>query len=368
MDVKVLTRHNPSNYGSLLQSIATLKVLKDLGYNAQIIDYHRKDDYGLSKIQVEAALKFSNLIKRIIYMVVRYPIEKFAECKFAKMRKAYLSITSPVYNRDDLKRLKADVFVTGSDQVWGPMVNGKFDSAFFLDFVDVSKRCVSIAASFGRTNFDADTQSVYQQLLSRYYKITVREDSAVRLLHSFENVHCIGQVLDPTLFLDKSQWLDELGLENTKENVQSPYILIYQIHNDPKLSIYAKKLAETKHCRLVRVNPFFHQTMRSGKFICCPDLKEFISLFMGAKLIVTDSFHGTCFSINLNKQFIEILPNNSTGTRNQSILTLTNLSHRIVRDFEDFSLADEKIDYKKVNAILDIEREKSLGLVKELFV
>jgi hypothetical protein len=367
MNIKVITRHNPSNYGSLLQSIATLKVLKDLGHDAEIIDYHRKDDYGLTKIQVEAISKFSNPVKRFIYMVVRYPIEKFAECKFAKMRKAYLQMTQPIYSYKELKHLTGDVFATGSDQVWGPMVNGKYDGAFFLDFVDDSKRRVSIAASFGRTNFDEETKSAYRKMLLRYYKITVREDSAVQMLQSLGNVNCLGQILDPTLFLNKSQWLNVLGLEDRGMDTQAPYVLIYQIHNDSNLSTYAKQLAEKMNCRLLRVNPFFHQALRTGKFVCCPDVKNFIALFLGAKVVVTDSFHGTCFSIILNKQFIEILPINATGTRNQSLLSLTGLNHRIVHDFNDFSLADEMIDYKKVNLILEDERMNSVSLVKLLF-
>ena len=81
---------------------------------------------------------------------------------------------------------------------------------------------------------------------------------------------------------------------------------------------------------------------------------------------MTDSFHGTCFAINFGKQFIEILPNNATGTRNQSILELTGLSGRILRDFNDYSLMDETIEYQNVWKILEEERKKSLERLKEL--
>ena len=82
--------------------------------------------------------------------------------------------------------------------------------------------------------------------------------------------------------------------------------------------------------------------------------------------MITDSFHGTAFALNFNKQFIEILPNTKTGSRNQSILNLTGLADRIVTDYEDFSIANRKIDYVKVNNILQREREKSLNIIKKM--
>lgn len=111
---------------------------------------------------------------------------------------------------------------------------------------------------------------------------------------------------------------------------------------------------------------YLHQKFRGGKFICCPDLGEFLALIDNASCIITDSFHGTCFAINFGKQFIEILPNNATGTRNQSILELTGLSNRILRDFNDYSLIDESIDYIEVDRILTDERMKSKEVLKKL--
>lgn len=82
--------------------------------------------------------------------------------------------------------------------------------------------------------------------------------------------------------------------------------------------------------------------------------------------MITDSFHGTAFALNFNKQFIEILPNTKTGSRNQSILNLTGLTDRIVSDYEDFSIAKCEINYVKVNEILAKEREKSLNILKKM--
>ena len=257
--------------------------------------------------------------------------------------------------------------MTGSDQVWGPTIDGRYDSAYFLQFVDSNTPKLAYAASFGKTKFDERTVTEYKSMLAEYDKIAVRENSAVKMLHDWGLNNCVGQVLDPTLLLDSEEWKRLLVNEcDSRKYEGKKYILVYQIHNDPKLSDYAKRLAKHTGFELLRVNPMLHQKYRGGKFICCPDLGEFLALIDNASCIVTDSFHGTCFAINFGKQFIEILPNNATGTRNQSILELTGLSNRILRDFNDYSLFGEKIDYNRVYEALKVEREHSVCVMKEL--
>ena len=369
MNVKVITRHSPSNYGSLLQSIATVKTIEGLGHDCSIIDYQRPDERGLKGVltQVNCKAGFSNPLKKLAYIAIRYPIEKFAQVRFDRMRKKYLKMTSRCSSHVDLKKISADAFITGSDQVWGPMMNGVYDSAYFLQFVGKDSRKLAYAASFGKTKFDESTVVAYKKMLSEYDKIAVREKSAVSLLEEWGLNNCLGQVLDPTLLLDMSQWTNLLIKKNDFDKYKDlKYILVYQIHNDPKLSGYAKRLAKHTGMELLRVNPMLHQALRGGKFICSPDLSEFLSLVANASCIVTDSFHGTCFSINFGKQFIEILPNNATGTRNQSILELTGLSDRILCDFNDYSLVDKVIDYGKVNELLEVERRKSLEVIRSM--
>lgn len=362
MNVKVITRHAPSNYGSLLQSVATIKIIEYLGYEAEIIDYRRADESGLEKVWTEAKQKYDNPLKQLAYTIVRYPIERYAETRFDKMRVAYLPMTKVCSSHSMLSLLEADVFMTGSDQVWGPMVNGMYDSAYFLQFTKCGKR-VSYAASFGKTKFDEFTITDYKKMLATYDKIAVREDSAVQLLESWKLTNCIGQVLDPTLLLSGDEWRKWASIDKSEKK---PYILVYQLHNDPNLSTYAKNLANKMGMELVRVNPFIHQIRRGGRFVCCPDVKDFLRLINESTIMVTDSFHGTCFAINLNKQFVEVLPNNGTGIRNQSILKLVGLSDRIITDYSDWSITNHEIDYYSVNSILDTERQNSLYKLKQL--
>lgn len=363
MDIKVITRHAPSNYGSLLQSIATTTVLERLGHKCEIIDYIRDDEHGLGGVRTSLGNKpewAGSPLKRLAYIALRYPEEKKAELKFSEMRRKYLKLTRLCRTHDDLKRLDADIFMTGSDQVWGPILNGHYDEAYFLSFVR-DKRKIAYAASFGRTDFTPKILSEYKRLLASYSGIAVRENTAVGLLRQM-GVRCVGQVLDPTFLLTGDEWSRMI-----KKNINDKYVLVYQLHNNPALSGYAVRFAEHVGLPLYRVSPTFHQIRRGGRFIYLPDLPDFLSYIKNCTYFITDSFHGTAFALNFNRQFIEILPNNKTGSRNQSILQLTGLTDRIVTDYNDFSLATSNINYLPVNEILTNERNKSINILKSLF-
>lgn len=363
MKIKVITRHTPSNYGSLLQAMATIQVIESLGHQCEIIDYRKKNEIGIKGILTTLQNKPSwekNPIKKYLYIALRYPEEKIAAILFEKMRSKYLKMTSRCYRINDLKTLTADIFMTGSDQVWAPLLDGNYDKAYFLNFASPNSRKVAYAASFGKTQFSEKVIKDYKHLLSQYNAITVRESHAVKLLQDW-NIECKGQVLDPTLLLDAQEWSKYI----TKE-IKGKYVLIYEIHNNPLLDDYAKRFAKHVGLPLIRISPSLHQISRGGKMIFCPSLGTFLSYIKNAQYIITDSFHGTAFAINFNKEFIEILPNNKTGSRNQSLLQLTGLEDRIIVNYNDYSLADKQINYAMVNEIMKKERQCSMHILSLL--
>ena len=103
------------------------------------------------------------------------------------MRRKYLNLTKEYSDIRQLKDAKpvADVYMTGSDQVWGPVMDGTYDSAYCLSFTDDSDKRVAFAASFGRTNFSVEVREFFQKWLPRYDNIAVREDSAIQMLNSW---------------------------------------------------------------------------------------------------------------------------------------------------------------------------------------
>lgn len=354
LKVNIITRHSIINYGSLLQAFALQEVIKRMGHSCEIIDYIREDEtyQNIEKSILKRKNKWnSNIFKNILYLLIRQPESIIAGRKFAKMRKKYLFLTRNYSSVGQLlkNRPEADIYVTGSDQVWGPVVDGTYDDSYFLSFVNGKK--VSYAASFGRTEVKDELLNLCKGLLSSYEKITVREKSAVKILKDMGIESEL--VLDPVLLLSSFFW-DKY----TEPIIEKDYILIYQLHNDKTLGEYAKKVAEAKGLSLIRVSAYYHQILREGKLKYCPSLGKFLGYIKNAKCLITDSFHGTAFAIIFNIPFIEILPKNSTGTRNMNILELTGLTDRILTNVDNTKLIDEKIDYTDVNRIL-LEYRKS---------
>ena len=167
MKVAVITRHAITNYGSLLQSLATQKILAKLGYDNLIIDYVRKDENyrAIAKVLLEKNPKWNkNLLTRTIYMLLQSPEYYVAGKAFERMQNKYLYLTERCETREDLNRLSAvDIYMTGSDQVWGPIGNESYDDAYFLAFAPDSAYKVSYAGSFGRTVFSDDVVEKYKK-------------------------------------------------------------------------------------------------------------------------------------------------------------------------------------------------------------
>lgn len=362
MKVAVITRHAICNYGSFLQSYALQKAIEKLGNEAVIIDYIRDDEEYHKRINI--ALKKSkrwnkNFLMRMIYKLSRYPETVLMEKKFAQFRNKHLKMTKLYTSFRELVNDKpqADIYCTGSDQVWGPISLDNYDPAYCLDFTNDADVKISYAASFGKTKFEGDTMSYFENALKKYKYLSVRENSAAEIIRNM-GIDKVEQVLDPTLLLNADEWSTLIEKEITGK-----YVLVYQIHSNPELDKYAEEFAKKVNLPLLRVSFYLHQVSRSGKLIYLPTIGEFLSYVKNAEYMVTDSFHGTAFAINFNTQFVNVV-HDETATRNQSLLQLTGLTDRIVTDKTDYSIIDRKIDFERVNSIMEENRKISMNRLK----
>lgn len=362
--VAYITRHTVSNYGSVLQAYATQTALENLGYDPVCINYWREDEKpkNLAATLLQTSRWNKNALTRALYQITQKPVFDYAVKKFDGYRGALLSMTEKEYNtvsqlEKDLP--DADVYMTGSDQVWNTITKDEIDPAFFLSFVPSGRRKIAYAASFGGKTVKETDRKQIQEYLKRYDAVSIREASGVKLAEEL-GVSAV-QVLDPTFLIEKEDW--EKIIPQKKPPQQ--YVLVYQLHPNKAFEKYAKAFAEKKGLPLYRVHPYFHHFVKCGKFICCPPVSEFLWYIKNAEYFLTDSFHGTSFAINLNTNFIDILPN-KYSERNLSILQLTGLTRRILQNDSDFSAADTPIDFQKVNTMIQAERKKSLQILKAM--
>ncbi|WP_022760628.1 polysaccharide pyruvyl transferase family protein [Butyrivibrio sp. AD3002] len=354
--VLVITRHAIANYGSILQAIATQRAVEGLGFECKIIDYIRNDEFKSNGLIT--AGKQKTYVKKFPPMLAAYYLARLSEdksaCnKFERMRQKWLPMTELYHDLSNPP--EADIYMTGSDQVWGPLMNFQYDWNYFLDFVKGSKKKVAYAASFGKMEIEERNLAKMLQCFKEYDSITVRENQAVSFLN--DNNIPSTQVLDPTLLFTGDEWRTMLSAKERED--KGKYVLVYQIHKNERLSSYAAKFAQRVGLPLKRLAVMRHQKSWGGDFIETPDIQEFLEYFDNAAYVVTDSFHGTAFSINLNTPFVTLMPETGTSARNISLLELTKLTSLIARDENDFSVLESDIDFTEANHTLEKERIKS---------
>lgn len=360
--VAIISRHAISNYGSLLQAYALERTIKDLGYCAKTIDYNRTEEksWHLCKVDIENSTWKNNPLKKSVFYGVNVLNRTRQFYKFQGFRRELMDLTDEYCSFQELNSNPpvADLYVTGSDQVWNETIHGELDWSYFLDFLSDEKR-IAYAASFGNDTIKEEHKDRIRIALSKYNNISVRESSGQDIL---ADLGLNGElVLDPTLLLEQEKWNEVIGDMVVPDG---KYILLYQIHKNEKLVEYAKKYAQKIGCKVINISVSYTQKKRGIEFKCLPDYKEVLALFRGAYRIVTDSFHATSFSINFNKQFVTILPQVS-ASRIKSFLSLMKLENQVLTDTSDYDLLDNLIDYSLVTPLLTELRQESIQWLKE---
>lgn len=361
--VAYLTRHTVSNYGSVLQAYATQTALEKLGCDPVCINYYRSDEKP--KELVHTLLQCSkwnkNALTRLVYMLTQKPVYSYAGKKFEQYRKI-VRVTKDEYNSEQdliLNCPEADIYMTGSDQVWNTITLNKIDPVYFMSFLKDGQKRIAYAASFGSSCVKDEDKPVMSKLLKKYDFISVRENSGIKIAEEL-GVNA-SQVLDPTLLLTKEEWEKIIP----KRECAEKYVLVYQLHPNKRFDKYAKEFAKKKGLKLYRISHCFHHIVRSGKFICCPKIEDFLWYIKNAEYFLTDSFHGTAFAIGLNTQFVDVLPKNYSE-RISSVLSLIGYENRILKSYDDFSLADKEINFESVNQKINSQRLKSYEILKNM--
>lgn len=349
MKASVITLHSVCNYGTQLQLYATQEKLKEYFDDVEVIDFRRNDTYGVGLLNTFTK---GNILKAPIIL----PTLIYWKHIFGSFQKKYIKLSERKYLCDkDFENYKddADVYFTGSDQVWNSGWNKGIIPQYYLNFISENKPRFAYAASFGLSKVNNEDIGKTKDLIAKYQYISVRENSGVNILkdqYCYENVF---RILDPTLAMKPDFW----RAVAPKSKIKEKYILIYNLQRSREFDRYAEELAVRTGLKLYRFCTRFDQIIKNGRSIVIPKIFDFITLIDNATLVLTDSFHATAFSMNLNTEPICLYPKEYSG-RLSEFLELVECSDRHPDNYEDFSVLERSVDFERVNSILAEERKK----------
>lgn len=340
MKIGLLTYHNSTNYGAVLQTYATCRALLELGHEVEIIDF-RQDEKKSSRSFV-FYFKVKNFWR---FMGERYP-----------------RLTEPIATIEELKARKwdYDCLIVGSDQVWNPQIALDKLEAYFLNFGDDNLKRFSYASSFGIAEWPQNKDnliSVIKKDLSCFNAISVREETGQKIIKETFGLDS-KVVLDPTLLhRDYKELIGEI-----KPNHE---IINYLLYRSPKQLEIIKHLSAMMGKKPRMISTIHY--VKGFTYTYPPSIEAWLRYMSGAEYVMTDSFHGLAFSLIFNKQFIVISPNNGRNSRLLNLLKSVGLEHRHYFDTDEIpyeKILEEKIDYIEVSKRLGALRDRSWDYLK----
>ena len=385
MKVGIITYHFPYNCGAALQCFALQTKLEELGHEVCIINYrpwYHQNRYSPLKNPIYFANKrfhdpAGNLAKRCyhavdgfyktVYSWRNYSKVSLKEQKFKPFVKKYLKETKVYRSLEQLKKNppKCDIYISGSDQLWNSAItSGKFDSAYFLNFGDknIGRMSYSVGADFSKIS---EPEKVLSDLVKDLDIISLRESKWLPFVEKATEGKIPTHIdVDPTLLLKDETYCKYMPkMPEEKE----PYILTYTMEGETQKQIYngARILSEKLGMKVIDVsgNPNHMNRKVADNRLCGPD--EFLWYVKNAEYVVTNSFHGTVFSVIFKKQFVTI-PHAVTGNRVTELLDKLGLERRYYRvTTEAVDEITNKIDYNNVEKRLEELRESSIEFLSE---
>ena len=350
--VGIITIVNVNNYGAELQAFATFRKLQLMGYNAEIINYLYYKDWRYIDSKMSRSFNSMSIKGKIIYFA-KYRVASFVLnkilpliCKDEKQRIANFN-SFHQHNTRFSKLYKSmkdlytdtpiyDVYMVGSDQVWNPNASSSIEP-YFLTFAPHSALTVSYASSFGVSKIENNSIANRIKLgLSSIKTISVRESSGVNLVKELTG-RTAQLVCDPTLLLNKSEWTMFM---KPVSNMPQRYVLIYQLSESDAIVKLATRIGKQEQIPVYRIckRAFKVKKDKGVVNILNAGPSEFLSLITNASFIITNSFHGTAFSINFDVPFYTVVSaKKKNNNRMESLLDYVGLGKRIVKDDVDIT-------------------------------
>lgn len=294
------------------------------------------------------------------------PQKQFKE--FAKKHYFLSSEYFPAFQYDMLNH-SCEIFVVGSDQTWNCQIYAEDWNYFYLDFVTDKRRKVSYSASFGTPEGAALTE-LRKKFLERFHAVSVREEFGVELCENLYGIHA-QRVLDPVFLLEKKDY-EELT-EKTPISEEEPYIITYLLNpTEEKRRVCLEVQKNLGGIKLINmIDAYQGEEDYNRKVLECDNIKadlsveEWLYCMNHSKFVITDSFHGTCFAMIFEKDFITFKARETA--RFEIFEGYPEIRGRILEEGADHDVEElvSAIDYSKIRRRLESEKESSKQFIRE---
>ncbi len=366
MIIGILTIPFNNNYGGFLQAFALKTILTQMGHT--VVFLNRQRDQGKElKFRIYRWLVKLGIIKDFLAKR-RERLSRYTD----EFKACYLSpITNPCYDTKSLekccKKENIECCVVGSDQVWRyQYAKGSIDD-FYLKFIDDDRVVkISYAASFGIDEMDYPEAKLHciKTLLSKFRAISVREKSGKRLINDYFGIsgEKVKVVLDPTMLLSNEIYKKLFDKSEQYKALPSKYLFTYILDKNPIINTIIEDLSKE---RGIEHFDICAETGDITKIEYIEPVEKWLSAIYHAEFVVTDSFHGTVFSILFNRPFI-VVANPSRGlSRISDLLERFGLENRIYDNSKPWSQTSypTSINWKVVNQRIEDERKMSFNFL-----
>ena len=353
MKIGTLTFHRACNYGGVLQCFALIKVLRSMGYDAEVIDYRNP------AIEHSYRLISTDNFRAFVSSLLHFPKSYRKKKNFSDFREKFIPTSKKKYILPDDLSNQYDICIIGSDQVWSKRINHGFNPVFWGNF---EGRKATYAASMGTDhNFSEVEICEIRKFLKNFESISTREDSLRDEISPLTD-KCIKTVMDPTLFLSSKDY-EEIAIEPREKN----YVLYYQMMYNPKSKNFVANIAKQLGCKVVTImgpNEEYDGVEHIHKTISKVNVQEFVGYILNAKCVIASSFHGTALPIAMRKDFYFLA--NAMTDRSANLLRHLGISHRMKKSTDNVIF--EPVDYLTVEKTLERFQKESINFLKSSIV
>lgn len=367
--IGILTFHASHNCGSMMQAYAMQRLLNNLGFENEIIDFQnegQKDMYAVihKKITTKKIIKNIILWPHYITLKKHWNDYEYFMKKNLKLSKEKYTKTKEIYKTVN----EYDTVICGADQIWNITIKDA-DDAYFLPFKNNKLKKISYAPSFGAKEINkySTCPEKYAKYLKDFDFLSIREKNGQKWIEEMIGKR-IPVVLDPTLMIDQAEY------EKIRESsgISGDYIFYYAPTYSRKLDCFVKKISKKYNLPVIVWNS--KEYYLKSEFLNGFKMSKhqhpgiYYDLICNAKLVITTSFHGTIFSTIARKRFW-ILKNGDMYTTDDRVITLINqlgIADRLIEPSfnENFDYL-KMVDYHKYESKLTLLRNESFNYLKK---